>query len=137
MKNKIPTRPVISELHEHNGKQFWLPNPPRYKELVDCVRVLGIKSKEDEDDMRIIKYRSLIGVVPSNDDHWSMINGVAGCLAKLNPGQLEAVKMMCAEFDLTFHNVGQLFDFLALAKGIRRKLIKKHGIKIQTDEGDE
>jgi hypothetical protein len=135
METKAPMRPVISKLLEHNGKTYLLPVPARYRELLECVQVLGIKDVEDEEDMRIVEYRSLIGVAPDYYYNWQLVDEIAECLSRMTPGQLEAIKMLCKEFDLEFVFIDCFFDFLAAAKSTTIQEIRKKGIPITSSEG--
>ena len=130
-----PMRPAMAKLLEHNGKTYWLPIPARYRELVEAVRVLGIKDEADEDDMQTVEYRSLIGVLPVKYNTWREIDSIAECLSMLTPGQLEAVKMMCAEFGISFGDIGNFFEFIAGIKLTTMQEIKEKGIPVLSDEG--
>jgi len=104
---------------------------------LDCVRALGIKRIEDERDMRTVEYRSLIGVVPTEYNTWREIDSIAECLSRLTPGQLEAVKMLCAEFGLSFGGIGCFFDFIAKEKHLDMQEIWGKGIPVTFEEGDD
>jgi len=130
-------RPVISRLYEHNGKTCLLPESARLNEQMEFVRVLGIKDEKDEDDLRIIEYRSLIGVVPDASCTLTEIDDTARCLAMLTSVQLDAVKFLCAEFNLTYHNVSQFFEFIQTAKGVSHEQLHKIGVLENKDIAEE
>jgi len=137
MERNMQSRPAVSELYELDGRQFWMPIPPRYKELYDGIHALRIKKVEDEDEKRVVAYRSLIGVVPEACDSWLEIEDIAECLSRLNTGQLGAIKRMCCEFELAYRDVGQFFDFMAVAKGMARQEVREKGIPVadQSEKG--
>ena len=137
MEFNTPMRPAIAKRLEHNGKSCWLPIPARYRELAEAARILGLKDEADEDDMEIMEYRSLIGVVPVKYNTWREIDSIAECLSRLTPGQLNAVKALCAEFGISFGGVGGFFEFIADEKLTTLQEIKEKGVPISSDEGDE
>ena len=129
-------RPVISRIYERNGKTYLLPVPARLRELIDCAHALKLKEEDDEKDVRVVGYRSLIGVVPDIDDHWFGIDETAGGLAKMSPEQLDVIKRMCAAFGLTYRDIGPFFTFLCDAKGILFKELCAKGVPM-TEEGEK
>jgi hypothetical protein len=137
MEQKAPMRPVISKRLELGGKSYWLPIPARYRELTECVRVLGVKSVEDEDDMQTVEYRSLIGVVPELSEHWRTVDDTSEALSRLTPGQLDVITRMCAEFELPFDYIWDFFAFIADAKKMTLHEIRYYGVPTKTENGDD
>jgi len=96
-------KPYISRVLEHNGKTFRLPLPSKYRELIDCVRTLGIKSVEDEGDMRVIGYETLCDLpVPDKSADSFLVESIAEDLSRFTPGQVKAISLMCRQFDFGY-----------------------------------
>jgi len=129
-------RPIIAKLLERNGKTFLLPIPPRLNDLKEYVRVLGVRDEADEEGVRFLEYRSLIGVAPATGDRFCEWDDTTVHLSMLTPGQLDAVRLMCASFDLAFENLRHFFDFIGLAKGITRDEMKKSGVPAALKSGE-
>ena len=66
-------KPYVSEILEHNGKTYALPVPAKYREILDCVRELGVKDIADEDDLERVGYKSLFVPEPDlSDSHYDV-----------------------------------------------------------------
>ncbi|GHU90523.1 hypothetical protein FACS1894202_10440 [Clostridia bacterium] len=57
-------KPYIAEILEHDGRTCKLPIPPKYRELLSCVKTLGLKDTADEDDLITVGYETLIVIKP-------------------------------------------------------------------------
>ena len=99
-------KPYIAKILKHEGKTALLPLPPKLRELMSCVKALGIKDKADEDDLYITGYRTLyvpepvIGInIKTN------VERTAEMLAELNEEQIRAVGVLCRCFYLNFSDI--------------------------------
>jgi hypothetical protein len=98
-------KPYIAEILEHNGKTFLLPMPAKYRELLDCAAVLGIKDEEDEYDVRRTGYKSLIVPAPDCNDARYHVERAAAELSKLSEKQVRAIGALCDAFSLPFGDI--------------------------------
>jgi hypothetical protein len=101
-------RPYIAEILEHAGQTHTLPRPAKLRELKECVRALGLKDEADEEDMRVVGYKSLIVPTPSEFEPRLLIIETADNLARLNDEQIKAVSALCDAFALTFGDLGSV-----------------------------
>jgi len=108
-------KPYIAYLMEHNGRTCLLPIPAKYRELVSCVRTLGLKGAADEDDLETIAYESLIGIKPELTDDYQLVEDVAEALSKLTQDQVMNVVAVCKAFNIgKFTAIGDVINFLEL-----------------------
>ena len=105
-------KPYLSEILEHNGKTHALPIPAKYRELFDCVRVLGLKDTADEDDMKLIGYRSIH--IPKPDLNLSRhdVYETGVKISNLSDAQVKAIGDLCDAFQLPFSDVLSVLAYL-------------------------
>ena len=105
-------KPYVSQILEHNGKTHRLPIPSKYRELLDCVRTLGIKTVEDEDDMRIVGYETLMNLPVPNvkTDAAYKVESIAKAISSLAPGQVAILSEICDKFNIDYMCMGGLID---------------------------
>jgi hypothetical protein len=92
-------RPYIAEILEHEGRTHTLPMPAKLRELEACVKALGLKDDADEDDVRVVGYKTLIGIKP---DDFTVRSAYAAAerLADLSEEQAKAVASVHKAFGL-------------------------------------
>jgi hypothetical protein len=105
-------RPCIAEILEHNGRAYTLPIPAKLRELNECVRALGLKDGADEDDMRVVGYKSLFVPTPGGHEPRRRVLDTAENLAGLNDAQIKAVTALCGAFPLTFDELGGALNII-------------------------
>ena len=102
-------KPYISQVIENNGKTYRLPLPPKYRELIDCVRTLGIKTVEDEGDMRVIGYETLMDLpIPDKYADVFLVESIAEDLSSFTPEQVKAISVMCKQFDFGYMQIWRI-----------------------------
>ena len=105
-------KPYVSEILEHNGKTYTLPLPAKYRELLDCVRALGVKTEADEDDMRRVGYKSLFVPEPDlNDSHYE-VEQTSIAISKLSETQVKTLAAFCGAFGITFNRIPELLQII-------------------------
>ena len=111
-------KPYISEILEHNGKTYRLPIPAKYRELIDCVRTLGIKTVEDEGDMRVIGYETLCNLpAPDINESRYLVELIAKETSGLTPEQVTAISAVCDKFDVEYMSIGHIINIIKKPKG--------------------
>ena len=106
-------RPYIAEILEHNGKTALLPIPSKLRELESCIKVLGIKDRDDEDDLFVVGYRTLHLPEPDvNTDTKNDVERTAEALSKLSEEQVRAIGAFCRLFYLRFNGIMALLDLI-------------------------
>jgi hypothetical protein len=98
-------KPYISKIYQLNGKTYSLPLPRKYRELLDCVHVLGIKKEADEESIEVIGYKALYVPEPDISCKGKYVERVAEELSKLNVNQVRAIGQLCGAFSLTFGDI--------------------------------
>jgi len=101
-------KPYISEILEHDDKTCLLPIPPKYRELLDCVRALGLKDEADEDDLRYVGYKALYVPEPDVNDSRLRVGEIAALLSALSETQVRAIGIFCGAFNLPFGGIAGL-----------------------------
>lgn len=104
-------RPYISQILEHNGKTYLLPVPSKYRELLDCVHTLGLKDEADEDDMKLVGYKTLY--IPEPDAHYPLcyIEDIGKKLSEFTEEQAKMLGAFCDTFALSFANIAGLIEY--------------------------
>ena len=96
-------KPYIAEILEHEGKTALLPIPSKLRELMTCAKALGLKDKDDEDDLYTIGYKTLYIPEPVvYIDKQSDVERTGEILARLNEEQVCAIGALCRCFHLSF-----------------------------------
>ena len=107
------SRPYIAEILEHDGKKAILPIPSKLRELESCIKVLGIKDRDDEDDLFVVGYRTVYLPEPDvNTDTKNEVERTAEALSKLNEEQVRAIGVLCRLFYLRFNGIMALLDLI-------------------------
>jgi len=105
-------KPYVSVILEHDGKAHTLPIPAKYRELLDCVRALGLKDGDDEDDMWLVGYKALY--VPEPDIYCPRyeVEKTATELSKLTEAQVCAIGVLCRAFALPFGDIMGILAYI-------------------------
>jgi len=105
-------KPYVSEILEHDGKTHAIPIPAKYRELLDCVRALGLKDSADEDDMRLVGYKALH--VPEPDMCYPRyeVEKTAIELSKLSEAQVMAIATLCEAFALPYGDIMGILSYI-------------------------
>jgi hypothetical protein len=77
--------------------------PAKLRELEVCVKALGLKDEADEDDLRVVGYKTLIGIMPE-DFVVRSAYAAALRLANLSEEQAKAVAAAHKAFGLKRFN---------------------------------
>lgn len=101
-------KPYVSEILELDGKMYTLPIRAKYRELLDCVRALGLKTADDEDKMRRVGYKALYVPEPDVNDSRLRVGEIADLLSALSETQVKAVGFFCDAFNLPFDGIADL-----------------------------
>ena len=109
-------RPYVSEIYEKHGKTCLLPMPPKYRELLDCARTLGLKTDADEDDMRRVGYKTLYVPEPDATDSYYIVRRTAEELSELRDVQARAIGSLCDAFDMPFSGISDILFYIRMSK---------------------
>ena len=105
-------RRYVSEVREFNGKQCRIPVNPTLREMADFVDKIGIKTSEDEDNMRHIGYESLFEPTPTRFESPMLLEEADTALSRLTFEQAKSVLKVCEVFGLYFIDAKSLIDTL-------------------------
>jgi hypothetical protein len=101
-------KPYIASIYSHNGKTIKIPVRATYRELLDCIKVLGIKSAKDEMEMEILGYETIYLRDLEKDTPYSLVEHTDEMLGGLTQEQAELVIKTCEAFELPFRDVSLL-----------------------------
>ena len=105
-------KPYVSEILTHNGKIYILPMPAKYREILDCVRVLDIKDTTDEDDVCLMGYKSLYVPEPDFLDSHYHVEQTAIEISKLSEIQVKALAAFCGAFDIPYKKIMGILSYI-------------------------
>jgi hypothetical protein len=112
-------RSYVSEVHEFNGKQYHIPMNPTLREMADFVDKIGVKTYEDEQEMRFIRYESLFEPAPPSNENRILLEEADAALSRLTHEQAKAVLKVCEVFGLYFIDAKTVIDTLRELKNHR------------------
>jgi hypothetical protein len=98
-------KPYISELLELRGKRYLLPLPSKRRELLDALKMLGIKSEEDDHKTKLVGYVTNGLPAPSKETGFRLVAMTAARTSELTDKQVKALGVLCQEFKLAFEDI--------------------------------
>ena len=99
-------KPYIAQILEHNGKITRLPMPSKYRELLDCVKTLGLKDEADEDDLRVIGYETLMDLpIPDAGSSQYGVEQIAEMISSLTSEKIAVISAICDRFDVGYMSI--------------------------------
>jgi hypothetical protein len=106
-------KPYIAQIIEHEGKQYKLPFPMKYRELLELTVALELKDSADENDLIYGDFVSIFKPEPdpkvSSPYH---IEQTAIRISALSEEQVSVLQDFCITFGITFDSVLPLLDYI-------------------------